>query len=543
MATLQETFLSCLAYIVVGQLVRVLSLRTPEQLRSVAFMTKLVIQVTLPCLLLRTMSRLRTFPFDAVLLMLLYVAHNVIAAVVGVLVYHRRPVEVGAGLAASLLGMNVGVFFYPIMEQIAGEAGVARLAMYDTANEIFVFLVYPWIFEWAGARYKRKLAAEAEAARAAGTDPAAAGAAAAADTHTVELEDVAARGSLDVPVHDARPGALVPAHQLASPTPTTPSPCPPVYTETPDVHVHLTSGNNTTTTATTTTTTTESTRETGDNDSSSSKKKDKKKSSSKKKGNKKQEEEKQEQPAVVEEGQEGRLPSVSPGLTAQWDVSARVPSAPLPSEKRQRRHLARARGARRRAHVWLHETRGGRRVLTAARVVWKIVSVVPLDAIIIGLAVGIGGQCALPAFIDGVLLKAANANTVLGMVLLGMMLDLSPRRLLANLKDTAVAVLLRYAIAAVCTCAFYFGVGPFAESDLTRLVFAVGLFMPAPIVCGAFALEHGLNPNVEALIINVTMILSFFIIWIIMLFVPLPGASSSSDSFSLFSTSAPTLSL
>lgn len=532
MATLQETFLSCLAYIVVGQLVRVLSLRTPEQLRSVAFMTKLVIQVTLPCLLLRTMSRLRTFPFDAVLLMLLYVAHNVIAAVVGVLVYYRRPVEDGAGLAASLLGMNVGVFFYPIMEQIAGEAGVARLAMYDTANEIFVFLVYPWIFEWAGSRYKRKLAAAAAAA----AKDSEAGASAHADekpsdAHTVELDDLAGRGSMEVPVHDARPGAVVPAHQLTSPAPTTPSPCPPSYTETPDVHVQLTANSASTTT-------------TAEDESG----KKKKKKGSTKKGSKKQnKEEAAEAAEATGEGEETaggeRLPSVSPGLTAQWDVSARVPSAPLPSEKKQRRHLARARGLRRRAHVWLHETRAGRRVLTVLRVVWKIVSVVPLDAIIIGLAVGIGGQRALPAFIDDVLLKAANANTVLGMVLLGMMLDLSPRRLLANLKDTVVAVLLRYAIAGVCTCAFYFGVGPFAESDLTRLVFAVGLFMPAPIVCGAFALENGLNPNVEALIINVTMILSFFIIWIIMLFVPLPDASSSSFSFSDSSSTTSSFSL
>lgn len=527
MSALQETFLSCLAYIVVGQLVRLLSLKTPEQLRSVAFMTKLVIQVTLPCLLLRTMSRLRSFPFDAVLLMLLYVAYNVIAAVVGVVVYHRRPVEDGAGLAASLLGMNVGVFFYPIMEQIAGEPGVARLAMYDTANEIFVFLVYPWIFEWAGSRYKRKLAAAAAAKEASGDSNVAKNAVELESVEHAEHTDHADHGdsreSMEVPVHDPRPVVLVPAHQLQSPTPT-PSPCPPAYTETPDVHVHLTDSHKSNNTSSTTTTTTTAT--TGKNKKSKKSKKNK------------ETKETQEATQVIEEttptttdGNE-RLPSVSPGLTAQWDVDARVPSAPLPSEKKQRKHLARARGARRRAHVWLHETRAGRRVLTAVRVVWKIVSVLPLDAIVIGLAVGIGGQRGLPAFIDGVLLKAANANTVLGMVLLGMMLDLSPRRLLANLKDTAVAVLLRYAVAAVCTCAFYFGVGPAAESDLTRLVFAVGLFMPAPIVCGAFALEHGLNPNVEALIINVTMILSFFIIWIIMLFVPLPGNSSSSFSFS-----------
>ena len=165
MSPLHISFLQCLVFIIFGQLIRLLKLKTPEQKKTVSFITKIVIQVTLPCLLVRSMSQLRTFPLDGVLLMSMYVAYNIIAAVVGVIVYHKRPVEVGAGLTASVLGMNVGVFFYPIMEQIAGAPGVARLAMYDTANELFVFLVYPRIFDWARRRYKRKLDAAAAAAK------------------------------------------------------------------------------------------------------------------------------------------------------------------------------------------------------------------------------------------------------------------------------------------------------------------------------------------------------------------------------------------
>ena len=229
------------------------------------------------------------------------------------------------------------------------------------------------------------------------------------------------------------------------------------------------------------------------------------------------------------------MSSVSPGLTAAWDVTKRAPTAPLPSEKKYKKHFARASTLRSKVRVYLHENPQGRKVLKVLQFVWSIISVLPLDAIIIGLAIGVGGKTSLPPFIDSTLLKAANANTVLGMLLLGMLLDLSPKRLIANARDTLLAVGMRYIIAGTVTCAFYFGVGPFAESDLTRLVFAVGLFMPVPIVCGAYALESGFNPNVEALIINVTMVGSFFLIWIILTFVPIPSGSSSSSSGS-FST-------
>ena len=524
LSPLQDSFLKCLGYIIIGQVVRLLTMRTPEKQRAVSFITKLVIQVTLPCLLVRTMSQLREFPFDGVLLMLMYVAYNVIAAVVGIIAYHRRPIEVGAGLTCSLLGMNVGVFFYPIMEQIAGQPGVARLAMYDTANEIFVFLVYPFFFDWAQARYKRKLARQK------------------ADAEAAQPDSKKEKEKGDKAVEMDKLG------KTPTPSPATPSP---KSTTTPAAS----------TTTTTTTTTKASTDETlhipvpvvaphelqspaptpSPAPQQKLTKSKKSKKGNKKKGKNSSDDESNSASTSDSPAQwqpPGRLTSVSPGLTATWDVEARAPTAPLPSERKVKRRLARARGAWARMRVYLHDTRNGRRILFVLRWVWKVVSILPLDAIIVGLAVGVGGQCSLPSFLDRLFLDAANANTLLGMVLLGMMLDLSPKRLMANAKDTSIAVVLRYIAAAAVTCAFYFGVGPHASSDLTRLVFAVGLFMPAPIVCGAYALEHGFNPNVEALIINVTMIGSFFIIWIIMCFVPLPGSSSSMFSSSLWSASA-----
>ena len=151
----------------------------------------------------------------------------------------------------------------------------------------------------------------------------------------------------------------------------------------------------------------------------------------------------------------------------------------------------------------------------------------PLDSIIVGIVLGPIAKCGLPRVLDDFLSIAARANTFASMALIGAMLDVRVNALREHWKSLLRVLLIRYGVGAVTTLIAYFAIGPHF-SPLARMVFAVAYVLPTPVSAGSYAVKFGIDPALPALAINCTMILSFFISWVILFFVPpIPGASSS----------------
>ena len=103
------------------------------------------------------MSKIQTFSAEGGIAIGVYLLMQVCTSTLGWLWFRRKPTEEFAELMASVLAENISLFFYPIMEGIAGADGLALLALLDFPSPFFIYGAFPFIFRWAS----EKKAAEA----------------------------------------------------------------------------------------------------------------------------------------------------------------------------------------------------------------------------------------------------------------------------------------------------------------------------------------------------------------------------------------------
>lgn len=148
MVQLHETFVGAIATVVVGQLLRRLFLKSNEQKKYIMLLSKILIYVTIPATLFRAMSNVRKMPWDGLYLLLCCMVYECAAAVIGVLVFHRVERKYRGVTIGSSVSFAIGMFFFGIMENLAGETGVMYLAFFDVPNAFFVYVGQPLIFHY-----------------------------------------------------------------------------------------------------------------------------------------------------------------------------------------------------------------------------------------------------------------------------------------------------------------------------------------------------------------------------------------------------------
>ena len=95
------------------------------------------------------MSKIQTFSAEGGIAIGVYLLMQVCTGTLGWLWFRRKPPEEYAELMASVLAENISLFFYPIMEGIAGADGLALLALLDFPSPFFIYGAFPFIFRWA----------------------------------------------------------------------------------------------------------------------------------------------------------------------------------------------------------------------------------------------------------------------------------------------------------------------------------------------------------------------------------------------------------
>ena len=98
------------------------------------------------------MSKIQTFSAEGGIAIGVYLLMQVCTSTLGWLWFRRKPTEEFAELMASVLAENISLFFYPIMEGIAGADGLALLALLDFPSPFFIYGAFPFIFRWASER-------------------------------------------------------------------------------------------------------------------------------------------------------------------------------------------------------------------------------------------------------------------------------------------------------------------------------------------------------------------------------------------------------
>jgi predicted permease len=110
-------------------------------------MLKFVVQVTLPALLLHTLTHSGPLfgPGTPLVFMIVVLASAIVAG--GSYLLHRRKPSYERGLLVGCAtGVNLGTFAYPFLEAVWGPEGLRLAALYDIPNALIVFGVASAIF-------------------------------------------------------------------------------------------------------------------------------------------------------------------------------------------------------------------------------------------------------------------------------------------------------------------------------------------------------------------------------------------------------------
>jgi predicted permease len=139
----------------------------------------------------------------------------------------------------------------------------------------------------------------------------------------------------------------------------------------------------------------------------------------------------------------------------------------------------------------------------------KLVKSVPLLSYVIAFGLAVSGVH-FPRIVVDFTQILARANMPLSLLLLGVYLSFS---LESNyLKNTAKVLALRYVVGLTIGTMFFF-LMPFEK--MFKFTMLIGLLLPIPTVVIQYAIEFDYDQKFVGTLANVTILLSFFLIWII----------------------------
>ncbi|MFP4302715.1 MAG: AEC family transporter [Spirochaetaceae bacterium] len=130
----EAIFFSALMIIGLGYLLRKVGLVTREHGNTVA---KIVLNVTLPALVLETVAQVDFSP-SLVFLPLLALLHGAVAFFVVQLLFRKRPPLERGLITIVSMGFNNGLFAFPIVEEMWGIEAIKLLALFDVGNGLIL---------------------------------------------------------------------------------------------------------------------------------------------------------------------------------------------------------------------------------------------------------------------------------------------------------------------------------------------------------------------------------------------------------------------
>lgn len=130
-----QSFLTIIAMILLGYLMKRLGYFTEQDGGVIG---RIVFNITLPSLVIVTLSKVEIEP-SLMLLPVIMILYAVTAKGLVILLFinHHRHVKGSVGMMASAL--NIGLFAYPLVEQMFGAEGLLYFGMFDIGGSIVMF--------------------------------------------------------------------------------------------------------------------------------------------------------------------------------------------------------------------------------------------------------------------------------------------------------------------------------------------------------------------------------------------------------------------
>lgn len=144
----------------------------------------------------------------------------------------------------------------------------------------------------------------------------------------------------------------------------------------------------------------------------------------------------------------------------------------------------------------------------------KLLRSVPLLTYAAALIINFSGVV-IPAFFNELIDIIARANVALSLLLLGILLRFKFER--TEWTTILKVLLIRYSVGIFFSICLFFLLPASIFDSLFRTIIAISLILPIGVAIIPFSIELGYNEKVTTMLVNLSLIISFILVWIFVL--------------------------
>ncbi|MGP7815830.1 AEC family transporter [Niallia sp. 01092] len=99
---------------------------------------RVIFNITLPCLIIYTFHNIK-MELSLIMLVILGLLYGMLVAVIGLYLFRKETRHDKGMLSMLIPGFNIGLFAFPLVEGIWGQAGLKYFGMFDVGNAFIIF--------------------------------------------------------------------------------------------------------------------------------------------------------------------------------------------------------------------------------------------------------------------------------------------------------------------------------------------------------------------------------------------------------------------
>lgn len=140
----------------------------------------------------------------------------------------------------------------------------------------------------------------------------------------------------------------------------------------------------------------------------------------------------------------------------------------------------------------------------------RLIRSAPLLSYIVAIVINLSG-IVIPSFFSDLIDIIARANTALALLLLGIFLHLKFGK--SEWISIIKVLVIRYSIGLLVGLSLFFLLPPSVFPPLFRIIICLSLILPVGLAVIPFSVENGYDQKLVTMVVNLTIIISFGLIW------------------------------
>ena len=144
----------------------------------------------------------------------------------------------------------------------------------------------------------------------------------------------------------------------------------------------------------------------------------------------------------------------------------------------------------------------------------RLIRSAPLLSYIVAIVINLSGII-IPSFFSDLIDVIARANTAFALLLLGIFLHLKFGK--SEWASIIKVLVIRYSIGLLVGLSLFFLLPPSIFNPLFRIIICLSLILPVGLAVIPFSVENGYDQKLVTMVVNLTIIISFGLIWVLIL--------------------------